>query len=478
MNVKRISDIFLKVCCALFLAVSLVLTFTVSDYYIFNRIGYSSGEFGFFFVISQLVKKSGLLLLPLAVYYNKKSCAEAAKYVLPAFIIISFFTYGNFFDVTMLTADATPAQSVYASINEFMPSAANKALFFIAATAELACCAALFVRDGFDASPKSFIYFAVAVLAVMPLNILENFYDVSAYGRDSALWFKNFTVWHFLALAMLAGVTIGAYYFLRKKSVKLQREWLCAIAIVLLIQYHSKDSFVLGDGYNVYNHVFSCVPLFICNIGVYMAALSVILRKRVLYAISFFVHAAGALSVFVYFGKDSISNFGIFIGHSILYFCLTHILLFVLSVIPSALGHYRFRLKDCFVPMAYYCVVIVVAAVSGGLVTSASMSFSYNGYTLAESEWILPNYAFAQINPLPIPCPTVPITIWRCELNLAYLIILYLVYVAIFWTFTGFYYSFLAVRKRCLRGNLTTPVANAEAAATTAIDSERDSGGE
>lgn len=471
MEKKRVVDISLKACCALFLFVSLILTFTVSDYYIFNKIGYSDGQFGFFFVLGQWIKKSGLLLLPLAVYYRKKGCAEVAKYVLPVFILISFFTFGGFFDVTMLTESATPAQKVLASINEFIPKPANMALFFIAAVLELGCCVLLFVRDGFGLKAKSFVYFALAFFAVTPLNIFENFYDVDAFDPSSPLWFKNFTVWHFLALAILVGSTIGIYYFLRNKSAELQRDWLCAVAITLLIQYHSKDSFVLGEGYNVYNHVFSCVPLFICNIGVYVASISVILKKKVLYAISFFVHAAGALSVFVYFGRDEMSNYGIFVGHSILYFCLTHILLFVLSVIPSALGHYKFKPKDCLIPMAYYCVVIVAAAVSSGLVTSASMSFTYDGYTLAESEWIYPNYAFTQINPLPIPCPNVPIMIWKCELNIVYLVLLYLVYVMLFWIFTGGYYAFLAIKKRIAQrtlapASLGAPQAGAEAAAT------------
>lgn len=452
MKYERIADITLKVVCAVFLAVSLILTFTVSDYYIFNRIGFSEGKFNFFFVISQWAKKSGLLLLPLAIYYNKKCCADIAKYFLPVFVIISLFTYGSFFDVTMLTENASPAEKVYASINEFIPRTANMALFFAASALELICCAIFFIRDGFGVKAKSFIYLPAAFFAVTPLNIFENFYDVTRFGRDSFLWFKNFTVWHFLALAVLIGTTIGTYYFLKNKEKNKQQHYLIAIAVTLLIQYHSKDSFIMGDGYNVYTHVFSCIPLFICNIGVYVSCLSVILKKRLLYSISFFVHAAGALSVFIYFGRDDISNYGIFVSHSILYFCLTHILLFVLSVVPSAVGHYKFRLKDCIAPMIYYCFVIIAAAVASGIVTSASMSFTYGGYTLSESEWIYPNYAFTQINPLPIPCPNVPFTIWKCEFNLLYLIILYLVYVSLFWIFTGGYYGFLAVKRRILQG--------------------------
>jgi len=224
---------------------------------------------------------------------------------------------------------------------------------------------------------------------------------------------------------------------------------------------------LLGDGYNVYYTVFAVLPLFICNIGVYVASLSVILRKKVLYAISFFVHAAGALTVFFYFGRDDMSNYGIIFGHTILYFCLTHYILFMLSVLPSALGHYKFKPKDCIIPLIYYCLVIVTAAVASGIVTSASMSFSYDGYTLSESEWLRPNYAFTQINPLPIPVFEIPLIIWKCQFNLLYLIILYAVYVGLFWTFTGAYYLFLFVRQKVLDRPITAVYPALEEAATT-----------
>lgn len=454
MNVKRMTDYALKVCTGLTLALALILTFTISDYYIFNRISFLNGEdsFNVFFVLSQWIKKSGYLLLPLAVFYKKRSCADIAKYVLPVFIIVSMATFGGFFDVTKLTESTTPADKVYASINEFIPKALNMTFFFIAGFAELFACALLFVRDGWKVEKKSFIYLPFAIVAVMPLNIFENFFDISNFGRDHFLWFKNFTLWHFLALAILVGFTIGCYYVLKRFNGQKQRDFLVAAAIVLLIQYHSKDSMVMGDGYNVYHTVFACIPLFICNIGVYVACLAVIFKKRILYSIAFFVHAAGALTVFIYFGKDEMSNYGIFCSYSILYFCLTHCLLFALSVLPSCLGHYKFKIKDCIIPMIYYCLVIVVATVASGLVSSASMEFSYGGYTLQDGEWLTPNYAFTQINPLPIPFEYIPFKIWKCEFYLSYLIALYVVYVGLFWAFTGGYYAFLAIRRRILGG--------------------------
>ncbi len=447
MKLQRCNEIALKVCTGLLLAVALVLTFTVSDYYIFNRIK----EYGVIFSICQWMKKAGLLLIPLAVFYNKKCCSDIAKYVLPLFVIVSCFTFSNFFDATSITENSTGADLCFAQINEFIPKAANMALFFISNALYLLICAGLFLRDGWKVGAKSFIFLPLAIIACMPLNIFENFFDAEDF-RGTFWWFRNFTVWHLLALLTLIGFTVGAYYFLKRQDLKRQHEYLVAGAIVLLIQYHSKDSVLLGDGYNVYTYVFSAVPLFICNIGVYVASLSVILRKRPLYAISFFVHAVGALTVFIYFGKDEMSNYGIIASYSILFFCLTHCLLFALCVLPSALGHYKFRVKDCIIPLIYYCIVIILATVASAVVSSFLEGYTYNGYTLSfeNGDFNLPNYAFTQVNPLPIEVPMVPLRIWKWDMNVLYVILVYVAYVCLFWAWTGVYYAFLAIRKKVL----------------------------
>lgn len=452
MKINKYTDAALKYCAAALLAAALVLTFTVSDYYIFNRI-----ETYGFFAVCQWVKKAGLLLIPVAVFLNKKCCADIAKYALPVFVAVSCFTFGDFFDITAINADSTPADIVYAHINGFIPKWLNMALFFASDALYIACCALLFVRDGYKVNPKSFIYLPVALVACMPLNVFENFFDINDFTREHFLWFRNFTVWHLLAILILIGFTVGSYYFLKNKDRDEQNAYLVAAAIVLLVQYHSKDSMVMGDGYNVYHTVFACIPLFICNIGVYVASVSVMLRKKILYAVSFFIHAAGAVTVFVYFGKDEMSNYGIFCSYSILYFCLTHCLLFALSVLPSALGHYRFKPKDSIIPLIYYFAVIVVASLASALVTSASTGFTYDGYTLAEGEWLMPNYAFTQINPLPFEVPMWRLTIWKCDLNALYILGLYAAYVAIFYAFNGAYYAFLAIRSKILSRKITVP---------------------
>lgn len=436
---QKIVSVAGKVSVALMIAAALLLTFTISDYYIFNRIN----QFGVF-AISQWIKKAGLLLLPAAIFYQSRRCADCAKYIIPVAVIVSACTFGEFFDITKV-AD-TPAQEFYNSLNLFMPKWAHIALFCTKSVCMLLACAAIFLTYGFKVQAKSFIYLPLAIAGAMPLNIFENFFDINTIPADSFLRFKNFTVWHFLAICALAGATIGAYYFLKNKPKEEQYRWLCAAAGALLLQYHSKDSMVMGDGYNVYHTVFACIPLFICNIGVYVSAFSAFFRKKVLYAISFFVHAGGAISVFVYFGKDSMSDYGIFCSYSILYFCFTHIFLFMLCVLPTALGMYRFRIKDCIIPLIYYFVVIITASIVSAAVTGYSLKLGLEG-----DDVLMPNYAFTQINPLPFEVPPVlVINLWGYELNVLYILGLYAVYVGIFFAFYGLYRLFLFIRGKVL----------------------------
>lgn len=454
---------------AAMLVCAFLLTFTISDYYIFNRIG----QFNALFAISQWVKKGGFLLIPLAVFYKRRGCADALKYLLPLFVILSCALFGDFFDITK-DAGGDKAQEIYNQVNLFFPKWLNITLFFAQNAFILAICALFFVRDGCKIRLKNLIYILPALVACMPLNIFENFFDINAIPADSFLRFKNFTVWHFLAIIILAAFTITAYYFLKNKNGRDRNAYLGAMAIILLIQYHSKDSMVIGDGYNVYHTLFACIPLFICNIGVYIASLSVLTRRKFFYETAFFVHAAGAVSVFVYFGKDDMSNYGIFCSYSILYFTLTHALLFALSVLPTALGQYKFKWRDCAAPLIYYFIVIILASVCSAVVTSASMTWhTADGYYLAPGELIYPNYAFTQNNPLPFEIPPVwTLRIWNYDLNMIYILGLYAVYVALFFAFTGLYYAFLAVRRKWINRVIYAGQSHAEAEIAAADDED------
>lgn len=422
---------------AAMLLAALALTFTVADYYIFNRIAIFGA-----FAAAQWLKKAGLLLIPAALFFGSRRCADCAKYVIPVAVLISAFTCGDFFGITR--AADTPAQAVYNSINGFISPEAHIALFCIESACMLAACGTLFSLYGFGITAGSAGALFAAIAAAVPLNIFENFFNTDNIPKDSFLMFRNFSVWHFAAVALLAGGTVAAYMIIRRKPENERRMWLCAIAGALLLQYHSKDSMVMGDGYNIYTTVFSCLPLFICNIGVYTASLAVFTGKKALYATSFFVHAGGALTVFLYFGRDDMSDYGIFCSYSILYFCATHVMLFMLCVLPTALGLYKFRIKECALPLIYYFAVIICASVASAAVTGYSYSIGLTG-----EDAIVPNFAFTQVNPLPFTVPAIiTLELWGYKINILYVMGLYAVYVGIFFTFYLLYRLYMQAYAR------------------------------
>jgi len=441
---------------------ALAATFTVSDYYIFNRFL----EFGVVFPLCQWLKKAGLILIILAAFFKSRRCADSAKYFLPVFVIVSCFTFGKFFDIAPSAQNTN--EEIFNSVNSIIPKWLNIALFIAENVSLIACCALFFVRDGFAIDKKSLKALPAAILGAIPLNIFENFFDIEKIAKDSPLRFYNFTVWHFIAICALATFTLCLYYYLKNFTREEQDKCLAAIAVSLLLQYHSKDSMVMGDGYNVYRTVWACLPLFICNIGVYMSSASVIFKKRWLYSIAFFVHAVGALTVFVYFGKDEMSNYGIFCSYSILYFCYTHCFLFALCVLPSALGHYRFRIKDCIIPLAYYFGVIIVASLSSGGVSALSTTWTaangegltYDGVYVTGGEiiggagFMRPNYAFTQVNPLPFEVPNlIKLGGIFKYINIFYVLLVYAAYVGLFFAFYGLYGAYLAVLYRVVNRN-------------------------
>ncbi len=476
---KKALNLSLKLCVAAAAVCAFLLTFTVSDYYIFNRIS----EYGFFFCMSQWFKKAGLILLLLGAFFGCAGCRQIVKYFLPLFVILSCALFGGFFGAAPQAV--TTDDIIYQSVNLFFPKWLNMTLFFLQNALYIACCTLLFVLDGFKIGVKSLISLGFAIIAALPLNIFENFFDIDNVPQDSFLRFKNFTIWHLLAIILLVAVTVSLYNFLKNKTKERQDKYLAAIAITLLLQYHCKDSMVLGDGYNVYHTIFACLPLFICNIGVYVASISVIAKKKVLYAISFFVHAVGALTVFVYFGKDEMSDYGIFCSYSILYFCLTHCLLFALCVLPTALKHYKFAIKDCIIPLIYYFIVIVIASIASTLVSYASSLWTTaDGVHLTKP--LTPNYAFTQVNPLPFDVPNlIPLGGAFAYINLFYVILVYIAYVCLFFAFYGLYRAYLPAfaaikgaidRRKSARAEALSTVQEGElqAEAAAAEDDESD----
>ena len=162
-DINKFTALGLKVCAAVCAVCALLLTFTVGDYYIFNRFS----DYGFIFCMSQWFKKAGLLLILAAVFFNCKSCADVVKYVLPLFVILSCCLFGDFFDI-VTPAEPDSAQEIFNKVNLGFPKWLNITLYFLQNAALLACCALLFVRDGYKVSAASFTVLPFALLLKMP----------------------------------------------------------------------------------------------------------------------------------------------------------------------------------------------------------------------------------------------------------------------------------------------------------------------
>ncbi len=405
---------------------------TVGRYYIFSRFM----EYGIIFCSAEWIKKSAVLLLVMAIYYKKRSCADAIKYVLPFVVLTSIIFIGGYFDIQPPQDNSD--QLIYNKVNCIISRNQHIALYFISSALMVICSLLLIARDGVKVKAKSFLYLPLSIILCIPLNFGENFFDINSIDKSSLLWFKSFSIWHLIAVLFLIGSTILTYQLLKRKSKEDAHVYLCALATLLLIQYHSRYSMTMGDGYGKYHTLFDCIPLYICNIGTYVVCLGIYLQKRALYVLSFIIHAAGAISVFVYFGNDNVSNFGIIFSYTFLNFTFVHCTLFVLSVMPFMLKEYVFRKKDFILALSYYFVVIITASIASSLVTSLSTLWNIDGVYLTTP--LYPNYAFTQINPLPLDVPPLlTFTVWKYQVNLLYVLGLYAVYVLIFIAFSSIF---------------------------------------
>ena len=437
---KKILPLVLCVLASLFLIVAFLETLTFNLYHVFSR----PSDYSVLLVLTQLLKIASYLLVPLAVFLHHRTSKNILRFLYPLVSVASLFCYSEYVSIVK-TPENTPnlnhldlvTLEIYDSINLFMPEWAIKSLFLAGDILLLLISVLLYFQDNIVGKDLlSLCYLPVVVLVTLPLNIFTE--AVSKFPSDvyDFLVVDNFNFWHLLSFLLVFFMTVVLFYCLRPLSREKQDFYLQVLAIVLMIHFMSKNSMLIGDGYNVYNIIFSSIPLFICDIGKFLVFLAVFTRKKIFYDISFFVHSAGAVSVFFYFGR--IQNFGTILNFSFPYFAITHMILFALAVLPRMLGHFTFRGRDAVVPALYYGVVIVLATITSVWITNLSATWTTaSGEHLPELLEL--NFAFTQINPIPIELPDIwAITIGYCQVDFLYLLVLYLVYVLIFTVFFFF----------------------------------------
>ncbi|MDR0957149.1 MAG: YwaF family protein [Candidatus Nomurabacteria bacterium] len=443
----RITQITLTI---ILLAVSFASFFSFNYFYSFGHIQ----NFGdAIFTLLQWLKLAGLVAIPVAVFLKTKRFDAPIKTLLVLTPLLSLFWTNQYINLAKIPVNSY--QEIYWNLNMFMPKILVLILFILQSVLMAIIATTLWLggqktektsTQNRAQKTKQFANFLPIFLITMPLNLFNNIFgEGRLVAPDSALYsflkFKNFTVWHFLALATVFFVTFLVYRFLKNKSSQTRYKYLRVLALALLVQYMSKASMLIGDGYNVYYTILAFIPLFICNIGVPVAALAIFLKKKVLNNIAFFVHAAGALAVFVYFGRDEMSNFGTVFNYSFLYFCFTHCVLFMICVLPTLLGEFKFRLRNSVIPMIYYAVVIFIAAAVSQFITSMT------GAKYGEVNAIYPNFAFTQNSPIANSLPVINVNIFGLNFDALYLSLLFVAYVIIFFVVYGGYYLIIERRK-------------------------------
>ena len=428
---------------AAFILLGVLQSLTFNMYHIYSHMA----DFSPLLIITELMKISAYLVIPLAVFLHHKTSRDILKLCFPIIALLSFSCIGEYSSMVKTalnspnTTNLDPVTlEIYDSINLFMPRSAIFAMFALTDFILLSLAILVFLEDGLDKKDcKNLLYYPIYILCCLPLNIFAEIAPLLSEPVLKFTIFENFSFWHFLMFALLIFFTLLSYFLLRRESPDKQLFYLRAMAVILMIHFASKDSMLIGDGYNIYNIVLSAIPLFICDIGKFVVLLAVWTKKKAFFDIAFFVHAVGALTVFFYMGKDQ--NFGPVFCYSFLYFTSTHLLLFMLSVLPVMLGLTSFHLRDCIIPAAYYACVIVVATATSVAITNLSATWATPaGQHLSELLYL--NFAFTQICPIPLEFPTfLNAKIGLCEVNFVYVVSLYLSYLGLFIAFYLFQFG-------------------------------------
>lgn len=430
MEKKKVLNILQIGLSIIYLVMSFISIMTINYYHMFAHLD----KYSIIMCIFQWLKITVMFVLPVGILMKKESWKSIIQWILPFIGIGLLFLSNEYLNVYRL--NEVPQQEIYDKINLFLNNSTIKTFYIIEAIIILIIsCLSWIENPKRKLTINIFIKYLIIFFALTPLNIFDNIVRLFPDYIYNFLKFKNFTIWHLLAIVLLFGSVYVSYNLLKNKTRDKQEYYLQLLAIITLIHYNSKMSIVIGDGYNVYYTIFACIPLFICNIGEFVSAISVFIKKRVTYDIAFFVHAVGALSVFVYFGRDEMSNYGTIISFSFLFFMISHLLLFNLCVLPSLLGHYKFELKNCKIPLIYYGVVMIIATIASTLVTNYSATLmDSNGNYL--QELLYPNYAFTQINPLPVDVPElIVINTPAFKVNVLYVVLAYGFYILLFFVF-------------------------------------------
>ena len=419
-------------------------SFSFAFYYPFAHIG-QDPQFNFFYLFSQTLRFSAFFLIPLSLFFRYPKIRSISKLILPLialFMVLSFKTFSyvsenmSSFPIENGNSLSSSQLEINHKINSFLPTVVIEIEYLLEAVLLLGSSILIAIEDRLKKEDfKSLLYYPIFFVLSIPLNTLDSLKPLVSSSIYNTLLFDNFNIFHVLLFIALFAITISLFLLFRKSTEEKKLFILRTLMLLMFLLFLSKDSMLIGDGYNVYNNVIAAIPLFICDIGKFIVLLALFTEKPIFYKITYFVHSAGALTVFFYLGKPESRNFGWIFSYSFLYFTITHLLLFVLSVLPIYWKLAEFKKKDILIPSLYYFGVIMVSMFVSVLITNWSNSLTDASGVITENV-LKPNFAFTQICPLPVDFPTfLNFKIGICEVNFFYELILFIAYVVLFSTF-------------------------------------------
>lgn len=187
----------------LFLISTFFSMMTYNYYYMFGHIM----DYPFFLVILQWLKISCILLIVLGIYMHNNKAANLLKYI-SLIIIFQLFYMNSYFDNKFIPSSSD--DEIIRNINTLFPIYITKFLYVFEIVSLFTIGIICNLEDK-KLIIKDFIYIPLVMLCVIPLNLFDNIVRILPQSVVQVLRFRNFTIWHLLALVLVFVVPCVLY---------------------------------------------------------------------------------------------------------------------------------------------------------------------------------------------------------------------------------------------------------------------------
>ena len=247
-------------------------SFSFAFYYPFAHIG-QDPQFNFFYLFSQTLRFSAFFLIPLSLFFHYPKIRSISKLTLPLialFMVLSFKTFSyvsenmSSFPIENGNSLSSSQLEINHKINSFLPTVVIEIEYLLEAVLLLGSSILIAIEDRLKKEDfKSLLYYPIFLVLSIPLNTLDSLKPLVSSSIYNTLLFDNFNIFHFLLFVALFAITISLFLLFRKSTEEKKLFILRTLLLLMFLLFLSKDSMLIGDGYNVYNNVIAAIPLFI-----------------------------------------------------------------------------------------------------------------------------------------------------------------------------------------------------------------------